>query len=193
MAQLTGKRVAVIALDGFEKAELTETVAALKAEGAGVDIISQSKEPIQAFVHQQPDEKIAVDRTLDEAEPDEYDALLLPGGALNADALRVVPKAQAFVKSFEEDEKPIAAICHAPWLLVSADLVEGRTLTSWPTLRDDIENAGGNWVDREVVDDGNLVTSRKPDDIPAFNQHMIALFAAGAREGAVPGPALNSP
>jgi protease I len=177
MNQLNSKRVAVIALDGFEKAELTDTVSALRSAGAQVDIISKKPGSIRAFVHMEPADTTPVDRTLDEATPDEYDALLLPGGALNADALRIEPKAQAFVDAFMSESKPIAAICHAPWLLVSSEAVDGRTLTSWPTLQDDIRNAGGTWVDEQVVEDGNLVTSRKPDDIPAFNERMIALFA----------------
>jgi protease I len=120
---------------------------------------------------------VTADRTLDEARPEEYDALMMPGGALNADALRAVPRAREFVRSFQEAGKPIAAICHAPWVLISAGVVRGRTLTSYHTIQDDVRNAGGNWADREVVEDGNWVTSRQPSDIPAFNKAMLRLFA----------------
>jgi protease I len=120
---------------------------------------------------------VSVDRTLDEARPEEYDALQLPGGCLNADSLRMLPKVQQFVKAFEEDGKPMAVICHAPWILVSAGIVSGRTLTSYHTIQDDIRNAGGHWEDREVVEHGNLVTSRQPSDLPAFNKAMLKLFS----------------
>jgi protease I len=175
--ELTNTRVAVLVLDGVEEAELTQPVQALRDAGANVDIISQSTGTIQAFVHQTPSIKIEVDKTFDDVSPADYDALLLPGGALNADALRVVEKAQAFVTAFDHADKPMAAICHAPWLLASADVLKGRTLTSFHTIHDDIENAGATWVDEAVVTDGNLVTSRQPDDIPQFNEQMIKLFA----------------
>ena len=178
MMELKEKRVAVIATDGVEESELTETVKALQGAGAKVEVISQKREPIQAFKHQAPSTKIEVDRTLDDAAPDEYDAVLLPGGALNADQIRVDRKAQQFVRALSADRKPMAAICHAPWLLVSAGLANGRTLTSWPTIADDLRNAGAQWVDREVVVDDNLVTSRGPKDIPAFNEAMLRLFSA---------------
>ncbi|MGI8824432.1 MAG: type 1 glutamine amidotransferase domain-containing protein [Chloroflexota bacterium] len=177
MLDLSNVRVAVIATDGFEETELTEPVKALRDAGATVDIIAPKGGQIQAFRHQDKGTKVEVSRTLDEARPDEYDALQLPGGALNADQLRVVPQVRNFIKAFEQAGKPIAFICHAPWELVSAGLVRGRTLTSYYTIQDDIRNAGGNWVDQEVCVDGNWVTSRQPDDLPAFNREMLSLFA----------------
>jgi protease I len=180
-AALENFRVAVLAMDGVEEAEITETTAALKAAGARVDVVSKRRQPLQAFVHMAPSIMVPVDATFEDLDPEAYDAVLLPGGALNSDALRVEPQAQAFVTAFDRTNKPIAAICHAPWLLVSADLVEGRTLTSFHTIHDDIENAGGTWLDQPVVADGNLVTSRKPDDIPQFNERMIALFERSVR------------
>lgn len=177
MNDLQGKRVAVIATHGFEESELTEPVKALREAGATVDIVSQKREPIQGFRHHEKTLKVDVDATLDEATPDRYDALLLPGGALNADALRTDAKAQQFVREINAGQKPIAVICHAPWLLVSAGLAEGRTLTSWATIADDMRNAGATWVDRDVVVDGNLVTSRGPKDIPAFNDAIRDLIA----------------
>jgi protease I len=146
--------------------------------------VSTQTEPIRAFKHQQPSINVEVDTTLDRTSPDEYDAVLLPGGALNADAMRTEPKAQQFVREMNSRGKPIAVICHAPWLLVSAGLAKGRTLTSWPTIADDLRNAGAHWVDREVVVDGNLVTSRGPKDLPAFTKAMLALLA-GAATGCV--------
>jgi protease I len=178
MNELNEKRVAVVVGDGFEESELTEPAKTLREAGAKVEIISQKREPIQAFKHHQPTIKVDVDSTLDEARPEEYDALLLPGGALNADNLRTDPKVQQFVKQIDEQGKPMAVICHAPWVLVSAGLAKGRTLTSWPTITDDLRNAGAQWVDCEVVVDGNLVTSRGPKDLPAFNEKMKSLFAS---------------
>jgi protease I len=177
MASLSGIRVAVIASDGFEEAELTEPVKALKGAGAAVTIVAPKAGEIQAFRHDTKTIKVPVDRTLDEVSADEFDAVQLPGGALNADFLRVVPALQAFLRAMQDAGKPFAVICHAPWELISSRLVRGRTLTSYHTIRDDVENAGGNWVDREVVEDGNWVTSRKPADIPAFNEAMLRLFA----------------
>ena len=177
MAQLSGLRVAVLATDGFEQVELTEPAKALRDAGAQVDVVSLKPGEIQAFQHHDKGMKVKVDRTLKEAKPEKYDALQLPGGALNADMLRMVPEVQAFIKAFQQAGKPMAIICHAPWELVSAGLVRGRTLTSFHTIQDDIKNAGGNWVDCEVVVDGNWVTSRQPDDLPAFNREMLALFA----------------
>jgi protease I len=173
---LTSIRVAVLAVDGVEEIEIIEPVRALTASGAAVDIISQTREPVQAFAHLTPTRTIPVDKTFDDVVPEEYDALLLPGGALNADALRVVKAAQAFAASFDIADKPIAAICHAPWLLASADLLAGRTVTSFHTIHDDLENAGATWIDAPVVIDGNLVTSRQPDDIGAFVARMLELF-----------------
>jgi len=177
MAELTNLHVAAIVTDGFEEAELIEPMNALKKAGAHVEVLSPESGTVQGFKHHEKSRQVPVDRLLDDVRPDDYDALLLPGGALNADALRMVPKAQSFVRHFEEAGKPIASICHAPWLLVSADVVHGRRLTSYYTIQDDIRNAGGEWLDQEVVEDDNWVTSRQPKDIPAFNQAMLKLFA----------------
>jgi protease I len=180
MAELSGLRVAALVTDGFEESELTEPMGALKDAGTQVDIVAPKKAKIQSFRHLKKGKTVKPDRLLGEARAEEYDAVLLPGGALNADALRALPQVQAFVRSFQEAGKPMAVICHAPWELVSAGLVRGRTLTSYHTIQDDIRNAGGNWVDREVVEDGNWVTSRQPDDLPAFNRGMLQLFARAA-------------
>jgi len=177
MAERLDVRVAVLATDGFEESELTEPARALRDAGAKVEVIAPKGGSIQGFRHFDKGQSVTADRTLEEAKPEEYDALMLPGGALNADALRAVPRALEFVRSFQEAGKPVAAICHAPWTLISAGVVRGRTLTSYHTIQDDVRNAGGKWVDREVVEDGNWVTSRQPSDIPAFNQAMLRLFA----------------
>jgi protease I len=174
---LTGRKVAILIAEGFEQVEMTEPRKALQAAGAQTVIVSPEKDAVVAFVHHDKGERFKVDLALDDANARDFDALLLPGGALNPDTLRTLPKAVAFVKSFFDADKPVAAICHAPWTLIEADVVEGRTLTSWPSLQTDARNAGARWVDREVVVDGNLVTSRKPDDLPAFNEKMLALFA----------------
>lgn len=184
MSALDNFRVAVLATDGFEESELTEPAKALGQAGAKVDVISTHEGRIQAFKHHDKSITVPVDRSLDQAQPNDYDAMMLPGGALNADAMRMVPQVQRFIKAMAEAGKPMAVICHAPWELVSANLVRGRTLTSWATIQDDIRNAGGNWVDREVVVDGQLVTSRGPQDLPAFNREMIHLFAARRPQGA---------
>jgi protease I len=177
MAELSGKRVAVIATDGFEQSELTEPVKALKDAGAQVDIVSNKAGEIKGMQHDKPGVSVKVDRTLKEVRPDDYDALELPGGAMNADAMRMVPELQQFLRAFQSAGKPMAIICHAPWELVSAGLVRGRTLTSYHTIQDDLRNAGAHWVDQEVVVDGNWVTSRQPGDLPAFNREMVNLFA----------------
>ncbi len=176
MANLDGMRVAIIALDGFEEVELTEPKKALEQAGAKVDVISQNAGEIQGFRHHDKAGKVKVDKTLDGARPDEYDALLLPGGALNADEARMNPQIRQFIREMHRAEKPMAVICHAPWELISAEAVRGRKLTSWPTIQDDLRNAGAEWVDRECVVDQNLVTSRGPQDLPAFNREMVALF-----------------
>ena len=173
---LEGMRVAILATDDFEESELFEPRQALDNAGAKTTVVAPKAGKIQGMKHDEKTIKIGVDRTLDEADADDFDAVLLPGGALNADALRVVEPAQEFVRGIDEAGKPIAVICHAPWLLVSADLVDGRTITSYHTIQDDIRNAGGNWVDKEVVRDENWVSSRQPSDIPAFNREMIKLF-----------------
>jgi len=183
MSELTDLGVSVLATDGFEEPELTEPVKALKDAGARVTIVSPTPGEIQG-VRQDIDKtlKVKVDRTVKEVSAEEFDAVQLPGGAVNADRMRTVPEVQAFLRAMQNAGKPFAVICHAPWELVSAGLVRGRTLTSYHTLQDDIRNAGGNWVDREVVEDGNWVTSRQPDDIPAFNWAMIQLFSRARRQ-----------
>jgi protease I len=177
MADLSGFRVAILATDGFEESELTEPLKALKEAGAQVTIVSLKPGEIQGFRHDTKSIKITVDRTINEVSADDFDGVQLPGGALNSDALRMVPEVQSFLRAMQEAGKPIAAICHAPWELVSADLVRARTLTSYHTIQDDIRNAGGIWLDQEVVEDGNWVTSRQPSDLPAFNEAMLRLFA----------------
>jgi protease I len=170
---LNGYKVAILAVDGFEQAELVEPQKALKAAGAQVHVISQKPGQIQGFVHTDKGDKVKVDATFDQTRASDYDAVVLPGGVVNGDAIRVDAKAQSIVKQFDKDGKPIAVICHGGWLPISAGIVSGRTLTSWPTLQDDIRNAGGTWVDEEVHRDRNLITSRKPDDLPAFNKVII--------------------
>jgi len=178
MSKLTDFRVAVLATDGFEESELTEPVMALKDAGAVVTIVSLKPGRIQGM-RQDIDKtlKVRVDRTIQDISAEEFDAVHLPGGTVNADGLRMVPEVQAFLRAMQDAGKPIAAICHAPWELVSAGLVRGRTLTSYHTIQDDIRNAGGEWIDREVVEDGNWVTSRQPSDLPAFNRAMLSLFS----------------
>jgi protease I len=176
-SNIKGMHVAILATDGFEQAELTEPKKALEEAGAITTILAPQGGDIQGMRHHDKSEKIAVEQTLDEADPSRFDAVLLPGGALNADALRVIKKAQEFIQEMDQQHKPVAVICHGPWLLVSSGLVRGRTLTSYHTIQDDIRNAGGTWEDREVIRDRNWVSSRKPQDIPAFNRAMIELFA----------------
>jgi protease I len=177
MAELHNMKVAVLATDGVEEVELTEPVKALKDAGARVEIINHKKMPIQAFRHHDKGAMIGVDHSIDEVDPNDYDALLLPGGTLNADRMRRDPSVIHFIQVFDKENKPIAAICHAAWELVSAGIAQGRKLTSYESIQDDLRNAGAEWIDREVVVDGNLVTSRKPADIPAFNREMIKLFS----------------
>ena len=176
--QLNGMRVAIIVSDDFEQVELTEPRSALQQAGAQTVLIAPKPGQIHGMQHDKQADTFPVEQTLEQANPDDFDAVLLPGGALNADFLRLQPKAQAFVRRFDEQGKPIAAICHAPWLLVSAGLVKGRTMTSYHTIQDDLRNAGASWVDQEVVRDRNWVTSRQPKDIPAFNREMLSLFAS---------------
>ena len=177
--ELDGRRIAIVASDRFEEAELSEPRRALMEAGADVDVIAPHSGSIQGMNHDEVGHKVPVDRTLDEARPEEYDALVLPGGVANPDRLRTNDKAVHFVRAMYEQQKPIAAICHGPWTLIEADIVRGRTTTSWPSLKTDLKNAGADWVDREVVIDGGLVTSRKPDDIPAFNKAIIETFQKG--------------
>jgi protease I len=169
-------RVAILVTDGFEEAEMVEPRKFLNKQGATTVLIAPKPGKVGAMKHDEKSKKYSVDLTLDKADPNDFDAVLLPGGALNADALRVESKAQEFVREINDAAKPIAFICHAPWLLVSAGLVNGRRLTSYHTIRDDIENAGGKWTNEESVTDANWTSSRQPDDIPAFNQAMKHLF-----------------
>ena len=175
---LTGKTIAVVATDGFEQVELEKPVEALKAAGARVEIVAPKAGTIQGFNHHDKGDTTAVDKTIAEADPQAYDGLVLPGGVINPDALRLEPEAIDFIRSFTEAGKPVAAICHGPWTLINAGAVSGRRMTSWPSLQADLENAGATWVDEEVVVDRGLVTSRKPDDLPAFCARMIEAFAA---------------
>jgi protease I len=177
--KLDGKRVAILATQGVEQVELTEPRKALEQAGAKTELISPKEDKIKAWNRKEWGEEIKVDVNLKSANPDDYDALMLPGGVMNPDNLRQDPQAVEFVKSFFEAQKPVAAICHAPWMLVEAGVVRGRKLTAWPSLKTDIRNAGGQWADEQVVTDNGLVTSRKPDDIPAFSNKMIEEFAEG--------------
>ena len=176
--RLDGRKVAVLATNGFEQSELERPVAALKAAGAQVEVISLESGQIQGMEHDEKGRKVTVDRTLSSVKADDYDALVLPGGVANPDKLRVQAKAVDFVRAFSRAHKPIAAICHGPWTLINAEAIEGRRMTSWPSLEADLRNAGAEWVDEEVVVDRGLVTSRKPDDLPAFCSKMIEQFAA---------------
>jgi protease I len=177
--ELKGKRVAIVATDMVEQVELVEPRKALEDAGAKTDLISIEPGEIQGFNHYDKADKFPVDRTIEEVRADEYDALLLPGGVGNPDTLRTDENVVSFVRHFFEQGKPVAAICHGPWTLVEAGVVRGRTLASWPSIQTDIRNAGGNWVDEEVHVDQGLVTSRKPDDIPAFNAKTIEEIAEG--------------
>jgi len=176
MTDIKSRKIAVLATDGFEQAELTEPVKALRAAGAQVQVVSPKAGEIQGMNHHDKGDKTKVDVELSRTRADEFDALVLPGGVANPDTLRTNKDAVAFVKSFVEADKPVAAICHGPWTLIEADAVRGRKLTSWPSLKTDLKNAGAEWVDQEVVVDGNLVSSRKPDDLPAFNREFIKLL-----------------
>lgn len=180
---LQGKRVAILATDGVEQSELQEPRKALDASGATTTLISPKSGSIKAWQHDHWGDQIPVDLALEQARADDFDALMLPGGVMNPDRLRMDERAVRFARNFFEAGKPVAAICHAPWLLVEAGVVRGRTLTSWPSLQTDIRNAGGDWVDRDVVTDEGLVTSRKPADIPAFNRKMIEEFGEGVHQG----------
>jgi protease I len=173
---LAGMRVAMIATDLFEQAELIEPKKALEQAGAQVMVISPKQGEIQGVQHDKKDQKVKVDLALEQANPTDFDAVMLPGGAMNADALRMERKAQEFVQNIDRADKPIAVICHGPWLLVSAGLVRGRKMTSYYTVQDDIRNAGAEWHDQTVIRDKNWVSSRQPSDIPAFNREMISVF-----------------
>lgn len=175
--QLEGMRVAILVTDDFEQSELTEPKQALEAAGAKALIVSPASGEVQGMHHDEKADRFPIDQSLAEADPGQFDAALLPGGALNADALRVVPEAKTFITAIDEAGKPIAVICHGPWLLVSAGLVSGRKMTSYHTIQDDLRNAGADWRDIEVLRDRNWVSSRRPADLPAFNRELIALFA----------------
>ncbi len=174
---LSGKRIAILVTDGFEQVELLEPRKALDEAGATTVVVSPAKDKVKGWNLKEWGNEVPVDVPLDEAKPSDFDALLLPGGVMNPDHLRMNPKAVSFVKQFTDAGKPVAAICHGPWTLIEAGAVNGHTMTSWPSLKTDLKNAGANWQDKEVIRDGNLVTSRKPDDIPAFNREMIQMFA----------------
>lgn len=180
MAQeLTNKKVAILVTDGFEQAELTQPKQAIEAAGAQTHIVSPQDDQVQGWHHFDKGDYFPVDVPLERANPADYDALLLPGGVANPDQLRMNQQAVQFVKAFFQAGKPVAAICHGPWTLIEAGVVQGRTVTSWPSLRTDLQNAGATWVDQEVVVDQGLITSRNPQDIPAFNRKTIEEFAEG--------------
>ena len=181
--KLDGKKVGILAADMFERVELEEPRKALEEAGATTEVISIHDGEIQGFDHFDPANKVKVDKTVEEVSVDDYDALLIPGGVGNPDQLRGDENAVNFVREFAASKKPMAVICHGPWVLVEAGVARGLELTSWPTLQTDIRNAGGNWVDQEVVVDQGLVTSRKPDDIPAFNKKMVEEFGEGVHSG----------
>jgi protease I len=176
---LRGKKVAILVTDGFEQSELLEPRKALDEAGATTQVVSPAGQKVKGWNHKEWGQEVSVDVPLDSAKADQFDALLLPGGVMNPDHLRMDSKAVEFVKHFTNTGKPVAAICHGPWTLIEAGAVRGHTMTSWPSLKTDLKNAGANWVDKDVVNDRGLVTSRKPDDIPAFNREMIRLFAEG--------------
>ena len=182
--ELQGMRIAFMAADGVEQVELTEPWKAVEEAGGEPELVSLESGEIQGFNHLDHADKLPVDKTLDEVSPDDYDGVLVPGGVANGDFLRADESAVSFVAGFARAHKPIASICHGPWVLVEAGIVKGRTVTSWPSLQTDVRNAGGTWVDEEVHVDQGLVTSRKPDDIPAFNAKAIEEFAEGRHEDA---------
>lgn len=173
VTDMAGRTIAILVDDGFEQVELTEPRDALERAGATLHIVSEKKGTVQGFHHDETGDQFEVAKTFDEVDATAYDAILLPGGAFNADEIRMSAGAQKIVQDANREGKPIAVICHGAWLLVSAGIVQGRTLTSWPTLQDDIRNAGGTWVDQEVVVDGNLISSRNPGDLPAFNRTLM--------------------
>jgi protease I len=177
MDSLKGMRIAILATDGFEQSELTEPRKALDAAGAETDVIAPKPGKIRGWNHKEWGQDVAVDQALDKVDADDFDALLLPGGVMNPDSLRMQPRAVAFVKSFFDAGKPVGAICHGPWTIVESGAARGHRMTSWPSLKTDIQNSGAEWVDEEVVVDENLVTSRKPDDLPAFNREIVKLFS----------------
>ena len=179
---ITGLKVAILVEDGFEQVELVEPRRALQQAGAETRIVSPKSERVRSWHSKNWGDEFPVDATLDRVQPDDFDALLLPGGVMNPDALRRQARAVAFVKAFFDAGKPVAVICHGPWTVIEAGEAHGRRIAAWPSLKTDLRNAGAEWVDQEVVVDGNLVSSRKPDDIPAFNRAMIELFSRVRRE-----------
>jgi protease I len=185
---LSGKKIAIIATDGVEQVELEKPRQAVEDAGAQTDLLSPGSEDIQAMNHDlEPADKFPVGKSISEVSPDDYDGLILPGGTVNADRLRIEDDVISFLQEFFKSGKPVGVICHGPWSLVEADLVRGRTLTSYPSVRTDIRNAGGEWVDEEVVVDEGLVSSRKPDDLPAFCAKIVEEFAEGRHEVATSG------
>lgn len=182
---LKGLTVAILVTDGFEQVELTEPRKALDEAGARTQVVSPKADRVRGWKFTDWGDEVRVDAPLDQAKPEDFDALLLPGGVMNPDSLRMEPKAVAFARAFFEAGKPVAAICHGPWLIVETGAAHGRRMTSWPSLKTDLRNAGADWADKQVVVDQKLLTSRKPDDIPAFNREMIELFlSAGGRRHA---------
>ncbi len=179
-SSLQGRRIALLATDGFEQVELTEPKKNVEQAGATTEVLSVKEGSIKGWKSTDWGDSVPVDRLVSQAKVDDYDALILPGGQINPDKLRMDKDAVAFVKRFVESGKPVAAICHGPWMLIEAGVVRGKKVTSWPSLQTDLKNAGANWVDEQVVEDGNLVTSRKPDDIPAFSQRLIEKTAKSA-------------
>ncbi len=175
--ELSGKKIAILVMDGFEQVELTKPQQAFEAAGAQTEIVSPQSDQVQGWNHFDKADYFPVDVAMGDAKVADYDGLLLPGGVANPDQLRTQEQAVQFIKSFFEAGKPVAAICHGPWTLIEAGVVKSRKITSWPSLKTDLTNAGATWVDQEVVEDSGLVTSRNPDDIPAFNQKAIALFS----------------
>lgn len=174
---LSGKKIAIVVTDGFEQVELTEPKKALESAGAQTKIVSPKDDVVCGWKFTEWGDELKVDMKIADARAEEFDALVLPGGVINPDKLRVIPEVLKFVRAFFQAGKPVAAICHGPWTLIDAGVVKGRRVTSWPSVRTDLVDAGASWVDEEVVIDGNLVTSRKPDDLPAFNRTIVELFA----------------
>ena len=184
MATLNGVKVAVLVTDGFEQDELQQPRKALDQAGAETKVVSPKDETVRGWKHTDWGATITVDERLNDVKPEQFDALLLPGGVMNPDKLRMDPEAVAFVKSFFDSGKPVAAICHGPWMVIEAGAARGRRIAAWPSVKTDLRNAGAEWVDQEAVVDGNLVSARKPDDIPAFNEAMIELFSRGKSHAA---------